>query len=147
MTDNNNPAARLADETVAKIRAVANSLEIPHIGRNSSHNSPHNSAGFSPGPGSLFGKVRKRSTRPPHMGARKMSEAKSPRARRPLIGEAIKERFADGKWHRPSLIAEMIRADEAHVLDTINGMSKNRTYGCKVERKRVGTHIEFRIGG
>ena len=73
--------------------------------------------------------------------------AKLPRARRPLIGESIKEHFADGKWHRPSLIAEMIRADEAHVLDTINGMSKNRTYGCKVERKRVGTHIEFRIGG
>jgi hypothetical protein len=65
--------------------------------------------------------------------------------RRPLIGESIKERFADGKWHRPSLIAERIRADEAHVLDTINGMSKNRTYGCKVERKRVGTHTEFRI--
>jgi hypothetical protein len=66
-------------------------------------------------------------------------------ARRPSIGESIKERFADGKWHRPNLIAERIRADEAHVLDTINGMSKNGYFGCKVERKRVGTHTEFRI--
>jgi len=66
-------------------------------------------------------------------------------ARRPSIGEPIKERFADGKWHRPSVIAEKIRTDEAHVLDTINRMSKNGTYGCTVERKRVGQHIEFRI--
>ena len=66
-------------------------------------------------------------------------------ARRPSIGEPIKEGFADGKWHRPSVIAEKIGADEAHVLDTIKGMSNNGTYGCKVERKRVGQQIEFRI--
>jgi hypothetical protein len=66
-------------------------------------------------------------------------------ARRPKIGESIKARFADGKWHQPGVIAEKIGADEAHVLDTINGMSKNGTYGCRVERKRVGQHIEFRI--
>jgi len=65
--------------------------------------------------------------------------------RRPSIGGSIKERFADGKWHRPSVIAEKIGADEAHVLDTINRMSKNGAYGCKVERKCVGTHTEFRI--
>jgi hypothetical protein len=66
-------------------------------------------------------------------------------ARRPSIGKSIKEGFADGKWHRPSVIAEKIGADEAHVLDTINGMSGNGTYGCRVERKRFGQHIEFRI--
>ena len=75
-----------------------------------------------------------------------MSEhAKLPRARRPSIGKSIKEHFADGNWYWPSLIAERIGADEAHVLDTINGMSKNGYFGCRVERKRVGTHTEFRI--
>jgi hypothetical protein len=66
-------------------------------------------------------------------------------ARRPSIGKSIKERFADGKWHPLHTIVEGLGADEAHVLDTINGMSKNGTYGCKVERKRVSKHIEFRI--
>jgi hypothetical protein len=66
-------------------------------------------------------------------------------ARRPSIGESIKEGFADGKWHRPGQIAEKIGADEAHVVDTINRMSKNGTFGCKVERKRVGANTEFRI--
>jgi hypothetical protein len=65
--------------------------------------------------------------------------------RRPSIGKSIKERFADGKWHRPAVIAEKIGADEAHVVDTINGMSKNGYFGCKVERKRVGANTEFRI--
>jgi hypothetical protein len=87
----------------------------------------------------------KRSTNLVHWSDKMGERAKLPKARRPLIGESIKERFADGKWHRPSLIADSIRADEAHVLDTINGMSKNRTYGCRVERKRVGTNTEFRI--
>jgi hypothetical protein len=66
-------------------------------------------------------------------------------SRRPSIGGPIKERFADGKWHRSSAIAEKIGADEKHVLDTISGMSKNGYYGCKVERKRVGAKTEFRI--
>jgi hypothetical protein len=66
-------------------------------------------------------------------------------ARRPSIGGSIKERFADGKWRRLSIIAEKIGADEQHVLDTINGMSKNGYFGCKVERKRVGASTEFRI--
>ena len=65
--------------------------------------------------------------------------------RRPSIGGSIKERFADGKWHPLDTIVEGVGADEAHVLDTINGMSKNGHFGCKVERKRVGTHTEFRI--
>jgi hypothetical protein len=65
--------------------------------------------------------------------------------RRPSIGESIKERFANGKWHQLDTIAEGVGADEKHVLDTINGMSKNGNFGCKVERKRVGAKSEFRI--
>jgi hypothetical protein len=66
-------------------------------------------------------------------------------ARRPSIGKSIKEKFADGKWHPLNTIVEGVGADKKHVLDTINGMSKNGYFGCKVERKRVGTHTEFRI--
>jgi hypothetical protein len=66
-------------------------------------------------------------------------------ARRPSIGKSIKERFADGNWHQSSVIAEQIDADERHVLDTIHGMSKNGNFGCKVERKKVGSQIHYRI--
>jgi hypothetical protein len=66
-------------------------------------------------------------------------------ARRPSIGVSIKERFANGKWHSLDTIVNGIGADEKHVLDTINGMSKNGYFGCKVERKRVGQRKEFRI--
>jgi hypothetical protein len=66
-------------------------------------------------------------------------------ARRPSIGESIKERFGDGKWHALNSIVEGVGADEKHILDSINGMSKNGYFGCKVERKRVGTNTEFRI--
>jgi hypothetical protein len=66
-------------------------------------------------------------------------------ARRPSIGVSIKERFADGQWHSLNAIVKATGANETHVLDTINGMSKNGTYGCKVERKRIGQQIEFRI--
>jgi hypothetical protein len=65
--------------------------------------------------------------------------------RRPSIGETIKEHFADGKWHPFDTIVEGLGADKKHVLDTINGMSKNGYFGCRVERKRVGTDTEFRI--
>jgi hypothetical protein len=68
-----------------------------------------------------------------------------PAARRPSIGKSIKERFADGKWRPLDIIVEGIAADKKHVLDTINGMSKNGYFGCKVERKRVGANTEFRI--
>jgi len=53
--------------------------------------------------------------------------------------------FANGKWHPLEAIAEGVGADKKHVLDTINGMSKNGYFGCKVERKRVGANAEFRI--
>ena len=66
-------------------------------------------------------------------------------ARRPSIGKSIKERFADGKWHSLDTIVEAVRADKEHVLATIKGMSSNGHFGCKVERKRVGTNTEFRI--
>lgn len=66
-------------------------------------------------------------------------------ARRPPIGPSIKEHFADGKWHRLETVANKLETDEDHVRDTLDGISKNQTYGCKAEKKKVGTHIEYRI--
>ena len=66
-------------------------------------------------------------------------------ARRPSIRSLIKDQFADGKWHSLDKIAEGLRADKNHVIDTINGMSKTGNFCCKVERKRVGVNTEFRI--
>ena len=66
-------------------------------------------------------------------------------ARRPSIGKSIKDHFSNGKWYPLESIVEGVGADEQHVLDTINGMSKNGYFGCRVERKRVGADTEFRI--
>jgi hypothetical protein len=74
-----------------------------------------------------------------------MRSGSIPAPRRPSIGKSIKERFADGKWHPLGTIVEGVGAEKKHVLDTINGMSKNGYFGCKVERKRVGAITEFRI--
>jgi hypothetical protein len=65
--------------------------------------------------------------------------------RRRQIGETIKEQFANGKWHKLSTISQGIEADEEHVRETLDGICKNQTYGCKAEKKRVGTHVEYRL--
>ena len=64
---------------------------------------------------------------------------------RPSIGKALKEQFADGKWHRLSNIAHKLDHDEGRVRRTLDDMLKNQTYGCKGEKKKVGQHLEYRI--
>jgi hypothetical protein len=68
-----------------------------------------------------------------------------PRPRRPKIGCAIREHFADGKWHAVETIATKIEADQDHVATTLDGICKNQTYSCRAEKKKVGTHVEYRI--
>jgi hypothetical protein len=68
-----------------------------------------------------------------------------PRPRRPKIGFAIREHFANGKWHATQTIATKIEADQDHVATTLDGICKNQTYGCNAEKKKVGTHVEYRI--
>jgi hypothetical protein len=63
----------------------------------------------------------------------------------PSIGKVLKEQFADGKWHRLSKIVQQIDRDEDHVRRALNRMLKNRTHGCKAEKKKVGQHVEYRI--
>jgi hypothetical protein len=64
---------------------------------------------------------------------------------RPTIGKVLKEQFADGKWHRLSNIARKIDCDEHRVRRALNRMCKNRSHGCKVEKKKVGQDFEYRI--
>jgi hypothetical protein len=65
---------------------------------------------------------------------------------RPNVGVALKEQFADGKWHRLSHIADKIDQGEDRVRRTLDGMLKNwMTHGCKAEKKKVGQHLEYRI--
>jgi hypothetical protein len=68
-----------------------------------------------------------------------------PRPRRPKIGWAIREHFADGKWHAVETIATKIDADQDHVATTLDGICKNQTYSCNAEKKKVGTQVEYRI--
>jgi hypothetical protein len=46
------------------------------------------------------------------------------------IGNALKEQFADGKWHRLSKIVQQIDRDEDRVR-RLDSMLKNQTSGCK----------------
>jgi hypothetical protein len=67
--------------------------------------------------------------------------------RRPSIGPQIKAHFADGRWHSVGIIAKTIHADEDHVRTTLNRITWtcNSYFGCRAERKKVGTHFEYRI--
>lgn len=68
-----------------------------------------------------------------------------PVSQRTGIGKALKEHFADGKWHRLSKIPQKIDRDEYLVRRALNRMLKNQTHGCKAEKKKVGQHVEYRI--
>jgi hypothetical protein len=68
-----------------------------------------------------------------------------PPRRSRIVGKLIKERYADGKWHRPEVIAEAIEADLDDVLATLDNMCRHKTFGVACERKRVGTGQQFRI--
>jgi hypothetical protein len=65
--------------------------------------------------------------------------------RRHMIGQKIRERFADGKWHPLKRIAQSIDEDIKHVETTLCGIRKNQSYECKAEEKSVGTEPHWRI--
>jgi hypothetical protein len=65
---------------------------------------------------------------------------------KPKIGEAIVEKFADGKWHKEQTIANALGTSVAHITATmITMLSAKGSYGCKAEKKQVGTHFEYRL--
>ena len=65
--------------------------------------------------------------------------------RRPYIGGQIREHFANGKWHSVAEIAAAIGTQEDHVLTTLEGISKNQTYGCTAEKKNAPAGVRWRI--
>lgn len=68
-------------------------------------------------------------------------------ARRPMIGAKLKARYADGKWRPLERMAEKLEVDLEHLRATLDRMTwRNVTYyGCKAEKKRVGSEIQYRI--
>jgi hypothetical protein len=76
----------------------------------------------------------------------KLMQEATPRApSRPKLGQAIKERYADGKWHKFDVITSKIEGDESHIRDTLDNMCKHQTYGVKADKKKVGQHFEYRL--
>lgn len=65
--------------------------------------------------------------------------------RRPQIGKAIAEHFADGKWHALPEISAKVEAPEEHVAATLKGMRSNGYYQCKCEQREIGTVTKYRI--
>jgi len=69
--------------------------------------------------------------------------------RRPPIGTEIVEKFADGKWHSVQAIVNKVEQEFEHVRNTLEGMTKNQTYGVKTEKRTPGLKTlptsQFRI--
>lgn len=65
--------------------------------------------------------------------------------RRSYIGHKVKAQLADGQWRTLEEIAEVIEEPVDHVADMLDTMRKFETYGCKAEKKKVGTDQVFRI--
>jgi hypothetical protein len=66
---------------------------------------------------------------------------------RTSTGKALKEQFADGKWHQLSSIVHKIGRDEQRVRCALYRILKTKAHGCKAEKKRVGKRFEYRIFG
>jgi len=80
-----------------------------------------------------------------HEVAKLMRSERITAPRRPKIGNRIREQFADGKWHNLDVIAAKLDADVDHVRETLDGISKNQTYDCRAEKKKVGTGSAYRV--
>jgi transcriptional regulator with XRE-family HTH domain len=55
---------------------------------------------------------------------------------RPKIGPAIVKQFADGKYHRPEVIAKALDTTPKHVIFTVENLGHRRI--AKVEKQKVG---------
>ena len=75
----------------------------------------------------------------------KLMSTATPRVRpRPGIADDIKKRYADGKWHALPVMAQKLNADIDMVDETLEPARAKR-YGCRVEKKKVGTETHFRL--
>jgi hypothetical protein len=69
----------------------------------------------------------------------------TPKPARPKIGPDIIKEFGDGNWHRAATIAAKFQTDVEQIDRALTTMRRYPTFGARAERKRVGTHIEYRI--
>ena len=61
------------------------------------------------------------------------------------VGDDIRRKVADGKWHNLDVIADKIEADRDHVQGTLDRMCREESFHCKAERKRVGIGYAYRF--
>ena len=67
------------------------------------------------------------------------------RKRRKAIGYAVVDKFADGKWHDPAVIAKKLDFDPQHVIDTLDRICKNKAFNARADHKRVGQAKYYRV--
>jgi len=73
-----------------------------------------------------------------------MASARNKRSSRPL-GNEVKARFRDGKWHSFETIVAKTGAPVKKVWSTLDLMWRWGTYNTKCERKKVGREYHFRL--
>jgi hypothetical protein len=59
--------------------------------------------------------------------------------RSPKVGQQIKERFADGAWHKTEEMARTLDINYHDVLDTLTNIIRHKTFGLSAERKTIGS--------
>jgi len=66
---------------------------------------------------------------------------------RPQIWPDIFKEFADGKWHRPEVIAKELGTDAEHVKTTIdNPSNRHKNKSATIETRRVGKDANYGPG-
>lgn len=75
-----------------------------------------------------------------------MAESEPYAKKRPAIGKALVDQFADGKWHRLEKIAAGLEVTEDHAASTLDHLRwAGGAYNAKAECKQVGTSFQYRI--
>jgi hypothetical protein len=66
-------------------------------------------------------------------------------AKKPKIGHAIMDQFADGGWHKIETIFKHVEAPEIDVRNVLKNMERKGTYGSHCESRKSGRSFQYRI--
>lgn len=68
-----------------------------------------------------------------------------PQTKKPEVGRAIVDKFADGKWHGEQTIKAHVDAPPEDVDAVLDTMRAKGTYGVQCERRQAGKTHQYRI--
>lgn len=68
-----------------------------------------------------------------------------PTSKKPEVGRAIVDKFADGKWHGEQTIKAHVDAPPEDVDAVLDTMRAKGTYGVQCERRQAGKTHQYRI--